>query len=288
MAIKKSKKKRRKSTICSPLSKSKSSNTCFSREALLRIASSWNRHHTSSKDKIKISKNNRVLWNTINKRFDKYCDEESCWLEQDFIDKEIKKSLAHHFKPKMPQQWAKNPNEWLTTVDIRNVMKQYDKKFPHFLFIGPVPIDFDASYDTMGTCIVNELCKINVKQLTENSINKLGVIFNTDPHHKSGEHWIALFIDLRKGIYFFDSYGIKPPKEVFALMKRIQNQGKKLGKKLEMKYNMIQHQFKNSECGVYSMNFIIELLHGKEFKEIIEDVISDDEMNKHRLVLYRK
>ena len=39
------------------------------------------------------------------------------------------------------------------------------------------------------------------------NINKIGIIFNTDPHNKSGKHWICLFIDLNKSfISFFEAY----------------------------------------------------------------------------------
>ena len=44
-------------------------------------------------------------------------------------------------------------------------MNQYNKKYDDFIFIGPVPIDFDEKYDKIGNCIVNELCNINVKNL---------------------------------------------------------------------------------------------------------------------------
>ena len=44
---------------------------------------------------------------------------------------------------------------------------------------------------------------------------KIGVIFNTHPHYKSGEHWISLFINVKKGeIFFFDSAGSRVPKKI--------------------------------------------------------------------------
>jgi hypothetical protein len=52
-------------------------------------------------------------------------------------------------------------------------------------------------------------------------------------------------------------------------------------------YNNNRFQFKNSECGVYSMHFIEEFLNGKEFEEIISNIIHDDKINKKRKVFYR-
>ena len=199
----------------------------------------------------------------------------------------LKQELVSKFKPKMPASWKRKPQEWLTTDDIRRVMKQYDIKYKDFVFIGPVPIDFDHKYDRIGNCIVNELCSLHVRDLLKKQIARIGIIFNTDPHTMSGEHWIALFADFHKGIYFFDSYGVKPPKEVDRLMKKLQAQCHKLGNKIQLYYNDKRHQFKNSECGVYSMHFIIKLLEGEPFKKVITTVIKDDEMHKYRYIYYR-
>ena len=269
---------------CSPKSKNVSNITCFNYNSLKKIANSWNKNR---KDKIKIVKNPNKLWEKINKKLHYYCDTELCWLNQPFINNNLKNELKTSFKPKMPKEWKKNPKQWLSTIDIENVMKQYEESHKDFKFIGPVPIDFD-SQDRFGMCIVNELCKINIKDILNNGIKKIGIIFNTDPHYKSGEHWVALYVDLDSGIYYFDSYGMKPPKEVEVLMNRIKDQTKKNNKPIETYYNDIQHQRKDSECGVYSMNFIIEFLEGKSFDEIIENIIDDHTMNKKRFEFYRK
>ena len=55
----------------------------------------------------------------------------------------------------------------------------------------------------------------------------------------------------------------------------------------DVRYNKIRHQFKNSECGVYSMNFIIRLLHGESFDNIVENVTKDKDMNTCRQVYFR-
>ena len=47
-------------------------------------------------------------------------------------------------------------------------------------------------------------------------------------------------------------------------------------------YNHIQHQFGNTECGVYSIYFLTELALGKSYKEIIKKKINDKTMNEYR------
>jgi hypothetical protein len=58
-------------------------------------------------------------------------------------------------------------------------------------------------------------------------------------------------------------------------------------KKFNIKYNKVQQQYKNSECGVYSVNFIIRLLEGESFDNICNNIIKDDKMNKNRKIYFR-
>ena len=81
----------------------------------------------------------------------------------------------------------------------------------NFAFIGPSPIDFDKklSYDD---CVWDDLCKFKLEKHIKQGKNKIGFIFNLDPHYKGGSHWISTFIDLRKKfIFFIDSTGDKMP-----------------------------------------------------------------------------
>lgn len=51
--------------------------------------------------------------------------------------------------------------------------------------------------------------------------------------------------------------------------------------------NYIQHQFENTECGMYSINFIDSMLtSGKTYHEIIRDAINDTKMNSLRYSKY--
>mgnify|MGYP001305836314 CR=1 FL=1 len=124
----------------------------------------------------------------------------------------------------MPLPWKKDIKLWLNTLDIANVLEQYPLQFDDFEFIGPVPLDFDSKLGP-GQCVVNELCNLDIEKLYKKGKHKLGIVFNFDPHTKKGSHWVALFADFNKaGIYYFDSYGYKPLKEIGALLARINSQ----------------------------------------------------------------
>jgi len=258
--------------------------------SLKKIVKAWNSEN--KKDQIKInllSKNSKdFIWEKIMEKLKKKCKNEWCLLNMHFIKKTKDEEILNHtFLPEKLSEWYINSRQWLTTLDIEAVLNQYENKIDDFLFIGPVPLDFDKTYGP-GLCIVDELCKLKLKDLIKEKIFKLGVVFNLDPHDKPGSHWVALYADLNKNeIYYFDSYGLEPPNEIENLMNRMKEQGKELSKNIDLYYNDIRHQFKNSECGVYCIHFIIQFLEGKSFKKIIENVIFDDEMNKNRDIYFR-
>jgi hypothetical protein len=275
-------KKKKIRKYCSPFARKESNMTCFTKTSLLKIAKAWNKENPNNKVKTMDASIN-VLWKRISKKLKEKCNHEWCWAQQQFI-KDIKdKEISNTFKPRKPKKWNTNKTEWLSTVDIENVVKQYEKKYKNFRFIGAVPIDFDSTYG-FGHCIVNELCKINLEKLILNKIFQVGIVFNLDKHDQDGSHWVGMFIDLKKnGIYYFDSYGEPEPKEVKELANRLLTQGKKIGKNnMVYKVNNIRHQYKNSECGIYCINFIVEMLKGTEYDEFIKEKINDVDMNKKR------
>ena len=141
---------------CSPR-KDDETFTCFTRPSLKRIIKYWNESNPNDVILYNETDTRSSLWNKINKRLSKICDNEYCWLEQPFISS--KQELNEDYKPNMPLSWKKNNKEWLTTNDIEQVMNQYMKKYEDFFFVGAVPIDFDKQMSA-GMCVVDELCKI--------------------------------------------------------------------------------------------------------------------------------
>ena len=116
----------------------------------------------------------------------------------------------------------------------------------------------------------------------KNKKTKIGIIFNLDPHYKSGSHWVALFIDIKKlKIYYFDSVGDSIPHEIMKFVNNVKKQGINIDKKFKFKQNKLEHQKKNTECGMYSLYFIIETLKNGE-PLIFNKLKSDDEMHSFR------
>jgi hypothetical protein len=147
-----------------------------------------------------------------------------CIVEHSSLpDGEKKEILRKYFRPKQPTEWKKKFDTWLTSEDIEKVMKQYEDAYSHFKFIGVVPIDFSAQdpYNkTVKKCISQQVCSVDLKSERSAGKTVLGAVFNLDPHYKGGSHWVGLVIDLKKNMtYYFDSYGMKPPKQIAHYMR---------------------------------------------------------------------
>lgn len=252
--------------------------TCYSDESLLYIKSQWNNRHPE--DKI-LSDDAREIWNFLRIKFASSCKNEECWLRQKFIKGNLTPELLNYtFAPKMPKSWKKNPTEWLSNIDILKVMKQYENKYWCFEFIGPSPIDYDTI--DKDKCVWPELCNFNLDDKLRNNKYKIGVIFNTDPHNKPGEHWISLFINIKTlQIYFFDSTGDKPPKQVEKFINKVIEQGKIKNLEFKVKINNVKHQKKDTECGIYSLFFMVEMVKGED-PYMLTHLLPDDTIHKFR------
>lgn len=270
-----------KKAICSPTNKKKSY-TCYTDEALDRMKDLWNARHPDAKI---LSQQPREIWETLRDNMADVCNIETCWLRQQFIANKLTADLTTYtFAPTAPKVWHTNINEWLTSVDIERVMKQYEKKYKHFDFIGPSPIDFDKRvlYDE---CVWSELCNFDLAKLLRRGKTKIGVVFNVDPHYLEGSHWISLFINVPKGyIFFFDSNGERVPKQIKHLVTRIQEQARALNIDLKFEQNHpTRHQMGDTECGMYSLYLIIQLLtENKTPQHFMKQNVTDDEMEHLR------
>ena len=281
---------------CAP-GKTYDNGSCFTLEALQKIAKNYNKQ-PSTTHKIDISDDKEQLVKDLESKLSNKCDSQACWLRLNIVTELKDENIEQYtFRPEGP----KKQFEWLSTSDINDVVLQYQEKYNDFVFFGAVPADF---YDLKVLGIGN----LDFNDMVKEGKTRGGLVINLDEHWKNGSHWVALFFDLVKyQIYYFDSYGKKPYKRTKKFINKILkffykskfkkslNINKLITslnedshtftdklKKFDIKYNKIQHQFNNSECGVYSMNFIIRLLHGETFTEITENITKDKDMNKCR------
>lgn len=265
------------------------SGSCIKLHILVEMAVAYNKD--AGADSIKMypkldtlnpRKYKKYLLGEFNKRMGDKCTTQKCWSEQSFIN-QMKKSARdelekYTFRPDGPQgKW-----EWLNTINIDDVLEQNEVTRRDFKFLGTVPVDFDK-FEKFG------IKNLDYDKLISEGKTKIGVVFNLDEHDQPGSHWVSMYSDLLKGeVYFFDSYGTRPDPRIRAFLRRVGKfcEGKLGTENVIVDHNKIRHQYGNSECGVYSINFIKRMLRGDSFKEICESKTTDTKINKCRNVYF--
>ena len=261
--------------------KSKKFKSCYSKDSLIKIAEIWNKNNTLNHIIIE-KQTKKKIWDQIQKNLNFVCKkDEYCWKKQDFIKKLKDIDIEMYtFKPDYPKAWVKDEKTWLNTYDIYYVMKQYEKAYDDFIFLGPIPSD-------CPTKIKCELTKLDLIGMKKNNFNKVGIIYNLDISSGQGTHWVAMYIDNKNNeINYYDSYGSKPVPLINNFIKSLVDKYTEHNFKSTVIYNDKRHQYGHSECGVYSMNFILERLHGTTMYDISQVNIPDKKMNHLRKLLY--
>jgi len=268
--------------------------SCFTIKNLINITIAFNKAYPQ--EKIILKNNKKYLLKYLSlKMKDKFnCNNQICWLKTKILKNMDNENINFFtFRPEGPEKRT----EWLSTNDINKVVYQYEKVYNDFEFYGAVPYDFQE-------LPILDIYNINFNDLLNNNKSRIGLVINLDNHTEPGSHWVALYSDLKNNqIYFFDSFAKKPGKEIKKFLgtilkflykknfkktltnEMINNRDSTL-KQLDVRYNKIRHQFKNSDCGVYSMNFIIRLLKGESFDYITNNITRDNDMNDCRKVYF--
>ena len=276
-------------THCSP-KKDKNDFSCIDNNVIYKIGKILKEHNYKINMDDNLKKMHKSISNTLKKI--KKCSSEECWrninMITDNLTKKELKELNNSFKPKKPKSWEDNSNTWLSNVDIDNVLKQYYDKYDDYYYHGALPVDFDVETNN-GSCLVDNLCEFDVDKLHKSGKNKIALVFNTDPHNKSGEHWISMYIDCigknieHPCIYFFDSAGNPPPKQIKEFIDDTRDNSKINFSYIE---NNIQHQKGNTECGIYCLHFLTYMIEDGDFMDYIQNKKNDKFMEKYRSIFF--
>ena len=279
---------------CSPISLKQ--NSCLPHDLLKKVGNIINKLPQCSK--IDCNCNPDTLYKKICCEIKKIsdCKDEKCWKTIDLIMSKLSKhevdGFKSSFKPQMPEEWKNEPNKWLNTLDIDAVMEQYEQAFSTFKYFGATPIDFKKKKN--NSCLVSDLCNINLKRLLDRDYESIGMVFNTDDSSGSGQHWFSMYVDLKgknlkkPSIYYFDSVANEAPDEIIELVQKLQKQSEHIKHPLDVLYSDIQHQYGDTECGIYCLHFLTEMLQGKSFKRYINNKKSDKEIEIFRKIFFNE
>ncbi len=270
--------------VCSPLVNQNdkvSNDSCLTKSVLMRLRNEFNKDHPENKI---VATRPILIWHELKMRMTQ-CADERCFLNEINEPNEKQQLLHTLFAPEHPPEWLKNKNEWLSNHDIDKIMRQYEEKYKEFKYLGTTAIDYDFKYAD-GHCVEDQLCKFVLKDLMAAGKTKFAAVFNLDKHDQGGSHWVSIFIDIKHAsIVFFDSAKGGIPKEIKRFVETIKAQDTPI--KFKFLTNKSDHQKGNTECGVYSIHFIIEMLHNfKSVNRFLYGKIPDKEMEEMRPKLF--
>jgi hypothetical protein len=188
------------------------------------------------------------------------------------------------FKPHSPQK-----NELFNNFNINMVLTQLHLLEPTFKNFDCELMDF---YNNPNSALGKSLDKNSelISGIKSGEILTFGTVPNTllasGDTTKVG-HWVALFGDFRGKkftIEYYNSSGSNAPAKYFAWMESL---SKLISEETNcecqaINVSNISSQKGPSECGIYSIHYIICRLLGIPYKKFREHKISDNDVNKLR------
>ena len=223
------------------------------------------------------------------RKFYKQCKNDVCIVKQVkniSNDEAIPKILELAFKPRGPE----GQYEWLSNYDILNLLDYFSSEpFPNFLFVDATPRDFESySHFRLNTM------KKTLTNLYNEGKDIFGFVFNLDTSRQSGSHWVSLVVDLRDkknkkcSIEYVDSVGKYPLKEFTEYIDKIKHEIiNNLNFDVVVRINKTSIQKGGSECGMFSVGYILYRLFGGTFDDYIKNPPSDEEINLYRKEFFR-
>ena len=220
------------------------------------------------------------------------CNSESCVIKSralaDFIGTdEARKVIAQRFKPEGPAL----STTWLNNDNIDYVIQQWSKVYPGFLHIPFQMVDFDENQTRLAT--------LDLSNEYERGARKMGCVINTDKSTGNGIHWFCIFADMAGAtpeqkwtLEYFDSAGDYPKRSVHVWLNK---QRARLSERYTSQLIEVvdvtrsnQLQKSSTECGVFSLWYILSRLNGIPHSYFSQpNAINDDMMYKFRQFLFR-
>jgi hypothetical protein len=273
-----------------------SAKTCFSLRQAKVLANAYNNMLQMSRvnikgqkyenlDPIVVSDSSTVvdLMRELRKRFNDVCPDgsDSCLLKQEMMNTIVmhqREDLEMAILPEGPEK----ATGWLSNDEIDFIMKPYQKVKPDFYYLG-------TSYSNCNKYPGCELYRVDFDSHMKSGIKYFGTILNLDSRGQDGSHWVSIYIDtVSKRVYYCDSNGKKPNSNIQNFIDEAINNLNRLDNSNEYVAIINKKKFQNdsSECGVYSCNFIIRMMSGEPYEQIINTPLDFRSINSCRSVYF--
>lgn len=284
--------------------------TCFKHDDLLHIATAYNRLVRSggrgggggllrggeeygapvrAADKLPPERLLRELEARLGRECGAGEGAQRCWPRLAGLPPGESEELELAFVPVAPPEWKSDPDTWLSNEDIDAAIMSMTRDRDDFRYLRALSVDFDERLPGGRGC-VTPVCDMRLDDISRGGrVARAAIVINLDDHRGPGTHWVALFKVLpgapRPGFYYYDSTGKRPPARVDRFVERLGAEvaAREGGEPPEYMYNDLVHQRGNTECGVFCINFVREMLRpGATFERTCARMGQDAEMFKLR------
>ena len=134
----------------------------------------------------------------------------------------------------------------MNTTQLRRILAKDNYVRPHLLTVCPHDL------------LQHHIERASTKRRTA------AIVFNLDPSHLPGSHWVAVFLDLVKGqAEYFDSTGLPPDPACRQLLE-------KHCSRKPLLYNKRILQEDTMVCGQFCVVFLKLRCRGRSFKQCIQ------------------
>lgn len=262
--------------------------SCLSLKELKFIVNEYNRHNKNDKIVLKTSNPAEII-RKIEHKFK--CIENNyyqCLTNNGLLNtkNDMMQPLINRFRPSNKLLF----NSPINTVQLTEVLEQYEKKYKSFSYLGTFPLDFNEINSSRKSCVIykTDICYFTLKDLKETRKKQFAITINFDKHDLPGSHWVCLYGNINKcdprfGLWYFDSYGTDPPANMLEFIKKLQ-----IEMNLPYYANHRQYQYKSSECGIFCILFIVMCLENRKnvFKVVCEKFQNPSSVEKE-ISIYR-
>lgn len=244
----------------------------------------------------------KIDWSMIDKLlevYSQYCKK----FKLNFPDKGTRAEKLQHFWGHMPddpkekqyymnkfREWIDHGlprqvdgpsgrKEWLSNFNIDHYIHDFQERYPDFLFLKAVPLDCDQH----SFCSLNS-SNLNIDKELSKGKDLIAVVYNMDKVGQPGSHWVALVMNFKKKeAAFYNPAKATPPTDINRMIDKF----KKMVPGAKVIISDKKHQVDGSECGIYSINFILRYLRGEPFEEIIDKGLDFNSINSCRNLYFK-
>ena len=200
-------------------------------------------------------------------------------------DEEFVSTIIQRFKVFAPQG-----NKLFSNFNENLILKQLNAAVPTFQNFDCVLMDFHEDPSNPLSEICSGETNWFIDKIRSGDILTFGTIPNTlvskGDTTKVG-HWVALFGDFRGSkwtIEYYNSTGSNAPKGMWIWMQRLANLISESCNHgcIAINVSNVASQKGGTECGIYSLHYILCRLCGIDYRVFRKDVIKDSEVQKLR------